>query len=91
MPWLESISAGASSKSGENLAEPPLRMAFIFMPNGVRPDYWTPPGDGEAYEITTHLRGEAGARQRDGARIGLAHVVGLGTCAAVHILEKVSA
>lgn len=42
-------------------------------------------------EIVTHLRGEAGARQREGARLGLTHVVGLGTCAAVHILEKVSA
>ncbi len=42
-------------------------------------------------ELTTHLRGEAGERQREGAKIGLAHVVGLGTCAAVHILEKVRA
>ncbi len=42
-------------------------------------------------EIVTHLRGEAGARQREGARLGLTHVVGLGTCAAVHILEKASA
>ena len=56
LPWLESISAGASSKAGENLTEPPLRMAFIFMPNGVRPDHWTPPGDGEDYEITPHLK-----------------------------------
>ena len=26
------------------------------MPNGVRPDYWTPPGDGEDYEFTPHLK-----------------------------------
>lgn len=39
-------------------------------------------------EIVTHLRGEAGKRQRESARLGLTHVVGLGTCAAVHILEK---
>jgi hypothetical protein len=26
------------------------------MPNGVRPDYWTPPGDGENYEFTPHLK-----------------------------------
>ena len=31
-------------------------MAFLFMPNGVRPDYWTPAGDGEDYEITPHLK-----------------------------------
>src|SRR6476620_4911908 len=56
LPWLESISAGAPSFGGQNLSEPPLRMAFMFMPNGVRPDFWTPPGDGEDYEITPHLK-----------------------------------
>src|SRR5215471_1687410 len=56
LPWLESISAGAPASGAERLAEPPLRMAFLFMPNGVRPDYWTPPGDGEDYEFTTHLK-----------------------------------
>ena len=42
------------------------------------------------YEITTHLRGEAGSRQVEGARIGMTHVVGLGNACAIHILEKVS-
>lgn len=46
-------------------------------------------GIANMYEIALHLRGEAGARQVDGARLGLAHVVGLGTVAAVHVLEKV--
>jgi len=39
-------------------------------------------------EIVEHLRGEAGARQVEGARIGLAHVLGFGAAAGVHILEK---
>lgn len=56
LPWLESISAGAPAVAGEKLAEPPLRAAFLFMPNGVRPDYWTPAGDGEDYEFTPHLK-----------------------------------
>ena len=55
LPWLESVSHAADA-SGERLTEPPLRMACIFMPNGVRPDYWTPAGDGEDYEITPHLK-----------------------------------
>jgi acetyl-CoA acyltransferase len=45
-------------------------------------------GIANLYEIATHLRGEAGERQVEGARIGLAHVVGLGNACAVHILEK---
>src|ERR1700761_3865685 len=46
-------------------------------------------GIANIYEITTHLRGEAGARQVEGARLGLTHVVGLGSACAVHILERV--
>lgn len=45
-------------------------------------------GVANLYELALHLRGEAGARQAPDARIGLAHVVGLGTCSAVHILER---
>jgi acetyl-CoA acetyltransferase len=43
-------------------------------------------GVANLYELVLHLRGEAGARQREGAKVGLAHVVGLGSCAAVTIL-----
>jgi acetyl-CoA acetyltransferase len=46
-------------------------------------------GIANIYEITTHLRGEAGRRQVEGARIGLTHVVGAGSACAVHVLEKV--
>jgi acetyl-CoA acyltransferase len=47
-------------------------------------------GIANIYEITTHLRGEAGKRQVEGARIGLTHVVGMGSACAVHVLEKVN-
>lgn len=39
-------------------------------------------------EVVSHLREEAGARQVQGARIGLTHVVGIGSAASVHILER---
>jgi acetyl-CoA acetyltransferase len=44
-------------------------------------------GVANIYELVQHLRAEAGARQRTGARFGLAHVIGLGSCCAIHILE----
>jgi len=47
-------------------------------------------GIANIYEISTHLRGEAGARQVEGAKIGLTHVIGLGSACAIHILEKVT-
>ena len=45
-------------------------------------------GIANIYEVCTHLRGEAGARQVQGARIGLTHVVGAGSACAVHILRR---
>ena len=56
LPWLEAMSSAAPAKDPLRLAEPPLRTVFLFMPNGVRPDYWTPAGDGEDYEFTPHLK-----------------------------------
>jgi acetyl-CoA acetyltransferase len=47
-------------------------------------------GVANIYEVTTHLRGEAGKRQVQGARFGMTHVIGLGSACAIHILEKVS-
>lgn len=46
-------------------------------------------GIANLYEVCAHLRGRAERRQVEGARLGMTHVVGLGTVAAVHILEKV--
>ena len=45
-------------------------------------------GIANIYEVSTHLRGEAGKRQVEGARIGLTHVIGLGSACGIHILEK---
>jgi acetyl-CoA acetyltransferase len=45
-------------------------------------------GVANLYEVATHLRGEAGDRQIEGATVGLTHVIGLGSSCAVHILEK---
>lgn len=47
-------------------------------------------GIANIYEIAQHLRGEAGDRQVKGARLGMTHVLGLGTACAVHILERVA-
>ena len=45
-------------------------------------------GIANIWEICHHLRGEAGERQIEGAKAGLAHVIGLGSSCGVHILEK---
>ncbi len=43
-------------------------------------------GVANIYEVVTHLRGQAGARQVDDAKVGLAHVIGLGSACTIHIL-----
>ena len=48
-------------------------------------------GIANVWEVATHLRGEAGPRQIDGAKVGLTHVIGLGSACGVHILEKSAA
>ncbi|MCU1395118.1 MAG: pcaF 3 [Ilumatobacteraceae bacterium] len=48
-------------------------------------------GIANIWEICHHLRGEAGDRQIEGAKVGLAHVIGLGSACGIHILEKSAA
>ena len=48
-------------------------------------------GIANIWEVCHHLRGEAGDRQIEGARVGLAHVIGLGSACGVHILERSAA
>lgn len=47
-------------------------------------------GIANIYEVSTHLRGEGDKRQVANARIGMTHVIGLGSACAIHILEKVA-
>jgi acetyl-CoA acyltransferase len=45
-------------------------------------------GIANIWEVCHHLRGEAGDRQIKDAKVGLAHVIGLGSACGVHVLEK---
>src|SRR3546814_12679413 len=45
-------------------------------------------GIANIWEVCHHLRGEAGDRQIEGAKVGLAHVIGLGSACGVLILAR---
>lgn len=47
-----------------------------------------PTGLAQIWETTLQLRGEAGKRQVEGARIGLCHMMGGGSVCAIHILQR---
>jgi acetyl-CoA acetyltransferase len=48
-------------------------------------------GIANIWEVCHHLRGEAGDRQIPEAKVGLAHVIGLGSACGIHILERSAA
>jgi len=39
-------------------------------------------------EVTWQLRGQSGGRQQPNAKVGLAHVIGLGSACTIHILQR---
>ena len=45
-------------------------------------------GVANIFEVTQHLRGRAGDRQVEGAKVGLAHVIGLGSACTINVLSK---
>lgn len=36
--------------------KPPVRMAMLYMPNGVNPHHWTPEGTGKDFKLSTTLK-----------------------------------
>lgn len=48
LPWLE-VMAGPKQQTA------PARMAYVFMPNGVNADHWTPHGEGHDFKLSKTL------------------------------------
>lgn len=47
-----------------------------------------PTGLAQVWETTRQIRGESGSRQVEGARLGLAHMMGAGSVCVIHIFER---
>ena len=77
-PFTESRATWIGGDCAVNPSGGLLAMGHPFGPTGL----------GQIAEITYQLRGEAGDRQQEGARLGLAHMVGVGEVCFVHILSR---
>jgi len=53
LPWLEATMPVARAAGDEE--QPPVRMAALFMANGVHQDMWTPTGEGRDFELSPTL------------------------------------
>lgn len=54
LPLLEAMALPGFSASPASTRSP-VRTAFLFMPNGVHPDHWTPLKTGKDFELTRQL------------------------------------
>ena len=66
LPWLgamEPAFGGYREPAGGRLAEPPLRSAFLFKPNGMLPKQWAPRGEGERFDLSPLLEPLAGVSE----------------------------
>jgi acetyl-CoA acetyltransferase len=73
------VASGAFDLGGRCAVSPSGGLLAMGHPIG-------PTGAGQIAEVTRQLRGEAGDRQQPGARLGLAHMVGVGAVCVVHVL-----
>lgn len=55
LPWLEIMAQAAPSTSGAAKGAAPLRAAFLYVPNGVHMQAWTPKTIGDKWELTEIL------------------------------------
>ena len=53
LPWLEAMLPRAASAAQDT--RHPVRMAMLYMPNGVNVNHWYPKGTGREFELSTTL------------------------------------
>jgi hypothetical protein len=68
LPWLEAMGplagwAASSDAKGKSTPTAPNRLAFLYVPNGVNIENWTPQAEGTDYQLTPGL--EPLAKHRD--------------------------
>lgn len=79
LPWLEAMAGGGRAMASvaglgaglRTAPTAPVRMAFVFAPNGVNYPAWAPEGVGRAYRLSESLRPLASVREHVNVITGL--------------------
>jgi hypothetical protein len=75
LPMLDSmVPARAATTGGASSA--PVRMAFVYVPNGIIPGAWTPKEDGRAWEFMRAMKPLEAFRENINVLTGLAQING---------------
>jgi hypothetical protein len=72
LPLLDAM-VPALATCSDTAAKPAARLSFVYLPNGVIMDRWTPAAEGSAFELTPILEPLAPYRDRILVLSGLAH------------------
>lgn len=68
LPWLDAMRPALAATTAS-----PLRVAFVYVPNGIVMDQWTPAGSGHAFEFTRILKPLEPLREKIAVLSGLDH------------------
>ncbi len=74
LPWLEAMTPRGFAAGGT--PKPPVRMAFVYVPNGIQMKHWTPATEGADYEVPDLLKPLAKFRGDFSVLSGLAALQG---------------
>ncbi len=56
LPTFESLLPVSAARAAEKTGRFPLRMAFVYSPNGKNMEHWRPKGEGAGYELSRALK-----------------------------------
>jgi len=75
LPWLEAMGLpgrrAVAAVGAPAAAAPPVRLAFVFMPNGVNHEAWAPVAEGAGYTLSPTLEPLSAVRQHVNVYTGL--------------------
>jgi hypothetical protein len=55
LPWLEAMTPRVAAATSNDAGAAPVRMAVLYMPNGVNTSMWTPEGKGREWKLSPSL------------------------------------